>query len=383
MRSGGILILPLHGESYTGDGVGTLPSDSEPIPMSARNQPLEELHDRLLESGGHALLIQTAFLGDVILSTPLARAFKQAFPRAELHTLTLPQTAVVMKPWAEQLLTIDKRDRTRLKEAWEKTAAVIKDAHYDLALIPHRSWRSGRLASTAVIPVRIGFQRGSGAWFHTHRQPYQRNLYEGRRSLSILNPLIETADTGLPELQPSVEDFQVVDGFLRDLSLQNENFAVIAPGSVWFTKRWPEEHYRRLTQLLEREHGLPVTAIGGEEDRDLCVRIVSRPETCLAGRLNIMQSAALVSRARFIISGDTAPAHIATAVGTRQIIIYGSTVPEFGFAPPVETCRTAQISLWCRPCTDHGRHHCPKFGSLDCLKGISPEGVLKVARDWL
>jgi heptosyltransferase-2 len=116
---------------------------------------------------------------------------------------------------------------------------------------------------------------------------------------------------------------------------------------------------------------------------EVCKQIAVEPKFNLAGRLSMMQFAALASQATLLISGDSAPAHVATAMLINQIVIFGSTSPWFGFMPPTDKARFVEVKLWCRPCTSHGRRMCPLFNKKTCLERIVPLRVAQVAEELL
>lgn len=348
-----------------------------------KNEQLDKIRSKLTSGQGKILVIQTAFLGDVILVTPLLRSIKSAFPNARLTVVVIPECADVLDGLADVIIPFDKREKSGRRNRWHDLIDRLRKEKFDVAFIPHRSFRSGLTAYKAGIPCRIGFKRGWASLFHTHSAVYQFNLYEGLRNLSLLDVLSSHDDNGIPELNITGRESDTTDELLAELGLKEGEFAVLAPGSVWTSKRWSVDNYRQVSRRLEQEFSLPVLAIGGDGDKQVCSAVVSRPEHNTAGMLTVLGSAAVIARARFIISGDSAPAHLATATGTKQVIIFGSTSPRFGFAPPVPTARFVQTSLWCRPCSNHGRNFCPRFGSYRCLSLISPEMVINEVHDWL
>ena len=351
--------------------------------MTLGTTHLRELTSKLEAGGGKILVIQTAFFGDVILLTPLLRAIKKAFPASSITALTIPETASLLREWVDETITFDKRDRNQKSANWNSLVAQIRSERFDLALVPHRSLRSGITAWKGGISFRIGFDRSAGSWFHSLKVPYPFGLYEGSRNLELLRSLAEVTDDGLPALHPPPEDTRLVDALLESLDLQHRKFVVIAPASVWLTKRWPSRFYRSLSQNLADRYQLPTVSVGSVADADQCSNTVVRPEYNLAGRLTLLQTCALMTRARLVVSGDSAPAHLATAAGVNQLIIFGSTIPRFGFAPPVGRARTMGRDLWCRPCTDHGRNLCPNPAGMKCLNGIHPDEVLTRIEDWV
>ncbi|MDP8240052.1 MAG: glycosyltransferase family 9 protein [Candidatus Hatepunaea meridiana] len=347
------------------------------------NQLINKTLEKLSSGTGKILVIQTAFLGDVILVTPLLRSIRNTFPNSQLSVVVIPQCTDVLQSQADQIIVFDKRNRSMIKEKWNELVNKIRYEKFDVAFIPHRSLRSGLTAYKAGIPCRIGFKRGAGSFYHTHKVRYRFNEYEGNRNLRLIELLTKHSYNGLPELFPTHQNEETADKILDRLGLVSNEFIVFAPGSVWTSKRWLIKHYQELSARFEKEYSLQVLTIGGGEDREICASVVSRPERNLAGELSPLGSAAIVARARFFISGDSAPAHIATAMGTRQVIIFGSTSPRFGFVPPVSTARIIQTKLWCRPCSNHGRNYCINWGSYKCLKMVTPDFVIDAVNDWV
>ena len=230
----------------------------------------------------------------------------------------------------------------------------------------------------------IGFDRSEGRCLFKNLVRYDESIHEIDRNLSLLRPLgIEPPVHVMPRVYPSVSDKRYIDSFLEGLSVgKTKGLVALAPGTVWNTKRWPKEKFAELCrQLSSYRYGSIL--IGGREDVALCGEIASLAKVegvfNAAGRLSLLQSAELLRRCGLIIANDSAPVHLAMAVGTPVLVIFGATVPEFGFAPcgprdvVVET-----IGLPCRPCSIHGGKKCP-IGTFDCMRFISSERVLREA----
>ncbi len=335
-----------------------------------------------LESGRKGILIlQTAFLGDVILATPLIKGIKRVFPKARLTVVVIPQCRELVEGLCDQVITIDKKSGG--SSAWSAITLQIADSNIGIAFIPHRSFRSGRLVKDTGVPVRIGFAKGGGRFFHTLALPYEYGIYEGHRNLSLLTPFTSGQFDPLPEIK--IEDHAVerIQSKMAELNLSPSQFVVIAPSSIWKTKAWPPGHYREYCELIKRKYDLHCVAVGSMADNAVCAQSVLSPELNLAGQLSLIESAALMRYARLVVSGDSAAAHLATVVKSRQLIIFGSTAPRFGFSPPSTNARCLGLDLLCRPCTDHGRQKCPLYRYALCLQNISPEMVLETTNDWL
>ncbi|MBT7788013.1 MAG: glycosyltransferase family 9 protein [Calditrichaeota bacterium] len=342
------------------------------------------LKNRLINEQCRILIIQTAFIGDVILMTSLIRAVRNHFPKSIITALTLPGSAPIIQNQVDSVIKFDKHDKQNRRKNWDETLRRVKDSQFDLALIPHRSFRSGLLASKAGIPTRIGFSRGSGSIFHTIKVKYPKNLYEGERNLRLLDPLSIIECSGLPHLVPSESDNQTVSDIHMKLSLNAGKYAVIAPGSIWFTKRWPADYYAELVTTFQEKANLNTLVVGGKEDQLLGNDVQINKEFNLSGKLSLMESAALIRDSAFLIAGDSAPSHLATAMGSRQIIIFGSTSPKFGFAPDTENAKIIEAkNLWCRPCTNHGRRQCPLWTKFRCMREITPNDIFRHVEAWI
>jgi len=331
--------------------------------------------------------VQTAFIGDVILTTPLARVLKQWNPAIHLSFLVIPATQELLQhnPFVDEILRYDKRGRERGLLALGRLIGRLRRLAYETALLPHRSFRTALIALGAHIPIRIGFKREWASLFYTHRIPYRLGIHEVQRNLSLLAPLgIRSPDWVKPDIFPTQEDWRVVTKVLGLGEGNPEPPVALAPGSIWATKRWPKERFAQLARLLTRE-GHRVVCIGGQEDMALCEEICQAAGmgvVNLAGRLSLRQSAALIARCRLLISNDSAPVHMAVAMNTPVLALFGPTVPHFGFYPYGERNRILERSLPCRPCSPHGGDKCP-LGTFDCMRGITVDEVLENVRQML
>lgn len=335
----------------------------------------------------HVLIIQTAFIGDVVLTTPLIRATKACLPGARLDVLVIPAAKNLLDnhPDVAQVLSYDKRQAQKgLRQLW-RLGCRLRQQQYNLVLSPHRSLRSAILASMTGAKHRIAFATSAGAWLFTTRIPYRADWHEVARNLALLTPLGCQTSSERPRLFPSEADFNRIAPLLQKSSTANsENRIAMAPGSVWATKKWPTDYFIQLARALVQmdQH---IYLVGGPEDADLCADIAGRVGAGIdntAGQLTLLQSAALIQRCRVLISNDSAPQHLGVAVETPVVTIFGSTVPGFGFAPFGERNRVVETDLSCRPCGIHGHRKCP-LGTLDCMRKVLPHQVLTVVRQVL
>ena len=324
-----------------------------------------------------SLVVQTAFLGDVVLTTPLLTAL--AARHGPTDVITTPAAAPLLEghPAVRQVIPYDKRGRDRGWRGLRTLAARLAAARYERAYLPHRSLRTAVLARLARIPVRVGFHDG---WPFLYTE-VKRHPATGHAIDRLLALADAPAAQYPPRLHPSGPDAQAAEALLAGGGIgPREPFVALAPGSIWGSKRWP--HYPALArQLIGRVH---VVVVGGPEDAGLGEEIVrtvqeghGRSKTVNAcGRLTLRASAALIARAAVLVTNDSAPLHLASAMETPIVALFGPTIPEFGFGPISPRDVTLGVQgLACRPCSRHGPARCP-LGHHRCLRDLGPEVVL-------
>ncbi|MCU0373397.1 MAG: glycosyltransferase family 9 protein, partial [Ignavibacteria bacterium] len=182
-----------------------------------------------------------------------------------------------------------------------------------------------------------------------------------------------------PELYPDESDIKEVDKIFSGLNIRNGRGVICAaPGSVWFTKRFPAEKYVSLFNRLDIRDYV-ILLIGDTNDYSVCEKIKYHSTNNniynYAGKLSIMQSAELIKRSSLLLTNDSAPLHIANAVSTDVIAFFGSTVREFGFYPYGKRDYVFEVGgLKCRPCTNHGKDYC-RIKTFDCMNNISDKNI--------
>jgi heptosyltransferase-2 len=332
------------------------------------------------------LVLQTAFVGDVILTLPLLQLLHERFPESRITALTIPAAEGVLAnhPAVTCVIVYDKRGAESGLRGLMRMASRLRAAGIDAALIPHRSLRSALLCRLAGIPVRVGFDISSGRFLLTHRVRYVTTDHEIQRNLGLAVPLgVPPPGLRFPRLFPSPADRLSVDAFIRgcfgkDAVVHTPPCIAVAPGSVWNTKRWPESNFISLMRYLLNA-GWHVVLVGGAGDRDLCSRVCAAARdprlADASGRFSLLESADLIGRCAALVSNDSAPVHMAVAMRIPVVAIYGPTLPSFGFAPLGSRDRVVDTAgLRCRPCSVHGGRRCP-IGTFDCMNEISPARV--------
>jgi lipopolysaccharide heptosyltransferase II len=333
------------------------------------------------------LVFQTAFLGDLVLSIPLIEGIHRVWPNALIDVIVKKGNESLLNdhPLINEVISYDKRGKARGLKGLAGIIRTVKSKSYDLVISPHRSFRTALINFISGIKTRVGYKDHPGTRLYTKRVFRDIDLHEVARNMSLLENLELTAELSRPEL-PKIEKYVQESSDWIDNNLPGKNHIItIAPGSVWATKRWPQEHWITLVGMLIDNSQSKIVIIGGPEDNALAEIIAdSHPENVFsaAGKMSIYGSAELIRQSSLIISGDTAPLHLGVAVDTPVLAIFGPTVPEFGFGPTGDSDRIVGLNIDCRPCAIHGTKRCP-LQHHDCMKKLSPQMVFDVALSML
>src|SRR2546425_10994481 len=327
---------------------------------------------------GPALVIQTAFLGDVVLTTPLFEAL--AARHGPVDVVTPPAAAPLIEthPAVRRVIPYDKNGRDRGLAGLLRLARSLRAERYECAYLPHRSLRTALAAWLARIPQRVGFDDGWRSLYTDVR----RRAKQGHEIDRVLALAGVAAHRARPRLHVTLADHAATEGFLREHAIP-ERFVALAPGSIWGSKRWP--YYRELAERLAERAGIVV--VGAAEDARLAAEIteaVARAggrAVSGCGRLSVRQSVEAIRRAAVLVTNDSAPLHFGQAVDTPTVAIFGSTAPSFGFGPRGPRDQVVELDgVPCRPCSPHGPPRCP-LGHHLCMKSLSVQDVLQAIEE--
>ncbi len=336
------------------------------------------------------LVIQTAFLGDVILTLPLLRMLRGMPDVRSLAILTTPTGAEFMRTQdaVDRIVVYDKRGTDAGFRGFMRTVDDLRRCGFALAVVPHRSFRSALMPLLALVPDRVGFDESGGRLFLTKRVPYRSKPHEVER-LAALGRACGAPDPGrvlgLSVLVPA-SGLSELSGALRSRGVGDaERIIVAAPGSKWATKRWEPSRFGLSLAELSREFALRpvVTGAAGEEDAGGAAASAAGPDAVdLTGSLSMAGWIALLGRADLVLSNDSAAAHVAVGAGTPVVAVFGPTVPAQGFAPYSERSRVVEAPLDCRPCGRHGSQVC-RLGTDECMEAVKVEEVVAAGRELL
>lgn len=316
-----------------------------------------------------SLVVQTSFLGDMVLTTAL---IEELAARGPVDAVATPASAPLLanNPSVRQVIVYDKRRAARGIRGFRRMAGEMRASGADAVYLAQGSVRSAALAFATGAATRVGFATSAGRALYTHAIPYRRDLHHAARLWQLAGADGEpTAARIRPRLYPGVVERAAVDAVLAGAADDGRPLVALAPGSVWGTKRWP--YYADLARELGGVARLVV--VGSADDRPLAAQIAAAagPRTVDAtGALSLLASAELIGRCRVLVTNDSAPQHLASAMGTATLAVFGPTVPEFGFGPLAPLSLILEHgALDCRPCDKHGPPVCP-LGHWRCMREL-------------
>lgn len=311
----------------------------------------------------------------MILTTPL---LSELAARGPVDVVTTPAAGALLAnhPAIREIIPFDKRGAESGIGGALRLASRLRRAKYDAAYLAQGSVRSGALALAARIPRRVGFDTSAGRWLYTERVAHRGDEHHAVRLWRLAAGSAAIPLAIRPRLYPGAAQQAAVDAFLASVPRDGAKLVALAPGSIWGTKRWP--YFPSLAKRLAGLYRLVV--IGGGADAALAADIAAAagPERVIdaTGRLSLLESAALIERCAALVTNDSAPLHLASAMGTPTVAIFGPTVPAFGFGPLAPQRVIAEITtLDCRPCSSHGPQVCP-LGHFKCMKDLDAQRVL-------
>jgi heptosyltransferase-2 len=319
------------------------------------------------------LIIQTAFIGDVVLATALIENIRAAHPDATIDFLVRKgnEDLLLGHPQLRKVLIWVKKEKKMANLL--KLLRAIRKEKYDRVINVQRYAATGILTAFSGAKERIGFDKNPLSFLFTHKVSH---TFEAEHETERNHRLIEHLVSGpvmKPKLYPSAADYQKIMQCLAT------PFITISPASVWFTKQYPPLQWASFINQVPDD--FTIYLLGGRDDRSLGEAIIqmtsSKSPVNLCGELSYLQSAELMKHARMNYVNDSAPMHFASAVNAPVTAVYCSTVPSFGYGPlsDIKFIVERPGHLYCRPCGLHGYSACPE-GHFKCAVDIRDQQLL-------
>lgn len=305
------------------------------------------------------LIIQTAFIGDVILATPIVEKLHKFYPDAQIDFLLRKGNENLLKnhPYVSNILIWNKKENKN--ENLFKIIKLVRAKKYDHIVNLQRFASTGIITAFSGAKIKVGFHKNPFSFLFTRRIKHEigNGKHEIERNIELISEITDNS-VFKPKLYPSDEDFQIVSQY------KMQPYICLAPTSVWFTKQFPENKWIDLINKTESKYHIYL--IGGSDDKIACENIISECNISnisnLCGKLTFLQTSALIANATMNFVNDSAPMHLASAMNAPTTAIFCSTIPDFGFGPLSDHSKIVETEekLDCRPCGLHGYKKCPE-----------------------
>ena len=327
------------------------------------------------------LIIQTAFIGDVVLATALAEKLHVYYPHSQIDFLVRKGNESLLDghPFVKKIWVWDKKKNKSLNLI--KLAIQVRSEAYDDVINVQRFFSSGILTLLSGAKNTRGFATNPLSAFFRLVKPHSISadgkLHEVARNQQLICDITDE-HYAKPRLYPSAADEEKV----KDLVTQP--YICCAPGSVWFTKRYPITHWIAFLQQIPQN--LNVYFIGAKTDIELVDELIvasgNKKAENWCGKLSFLESTALMGKSDMNFVNDSAPLHFASAINAPVTALFCSTVPAFGFGPLSDRSIMMETpeKLTCRPCGVHGWKKCP-LNHFKCGYTILPERLVAIVNE--
>ena len=328
------------------------------------------------------LIIHIAFIGDIVLSTPLIKKIKDTYPDSDITYVTTPSGEAILKnnPHLNNIIVYDKRGEHKgISGVW-LLGKRLRYENFNMVITPHRYLRSSILSWLSRSPIRKGYDIASGSCLFTEKIKYDRTKHEIEKLLSFVAP--ENKKRYEIELYPGEKEKMKGDNLWKENLLEDKKVVVLAPGSKWFTKQWPVEYFNKLAESLKKLSNVRLIVVGGKDEINLPIEKENIID--MRGKTSLLELADILSRADVVVTNDSSPIHIASAFKKPRIFaLFGPTIEKFGFFPWSLNSKVFQVDgLKCRPCGIHGGKSCPEK-HFKCMRDILPEEVFNEIKEYL
>jgi len=273
-------------------------------------------------------------IGDQILFFPTLDDLKRSYPNAEIDVIVEPQAkgAYRVSRSVNEVLTFDFKDRNGLAD-FGNLLGTIRDREYDAAIALGRRWSIGLLLWMSGIPIRLGYQANAGRWFFTNTVPLKTEQYAAYmyhdllQGFGITSPCPE-ADLSLPK-----QDIDWAEGEQKRLEITESGYILIHGGSSQLAQSqgidtiYPVQKWQQIIEdIQQKQPNLPIVMLQLPEDTEWISAIrQANPGLKVTAPADIGKSAAIIAGANLMLCTDSAPMHLAVAVGTYTIALFGPT----------------------------------------------------------
>lgn len=334
------------------------------------------------------LVIKMSAIGDVILSVPSLRAIRARYPDARIKVLVSLSSRDVLDgcPYIDDRIVCDFKGKHKGIIGLWKLADQIRKESFEIVVDLQNNRKSHILAALSLAPLRYGYNNRKLSFLLNRRikndAPYLDPIEHQFRTLRMAG--VKAVDKRLA-LWPSASDEGRIKKFLEENWVKESQRLVginVRASSRWLSKNWPAAHLVELCDRLAKEYNARVILTGTAEDAEFAEAIArtakSKPVVA-AGKTTIMELAALIKRFKVFLTPDSAPMHMASAMGRPLVALFGATDPARHVAPSencVVLCKAGELR--CSPCY---KPECRK--RVNCMRKITVDEVLGAMKDSL
>ena len=336
------------------------------------------------------LIIKPSSLGDIVHALPAAAALRRLYPVAALTWLVKPEWSEILEgnPGIDEIVILPTSARR-----WLQTVRLLRAKRFDLVVDLQGLLRSGLLAWLTGARIRVGYAAArEGSWvFYTHRVPLPvakapwrlLDLHAVDRNLAVVASLGSEVRNPQFSIASFPSDQLATEAWLREAGVQpGDQLVAIAPVDRRGVRSWPLERFVAAASALGRMHGVRIVLVGASADDMMSARFraaVGDKLVDLLGKTRVRQLGALLRRVNLLIANDSAPIHIAAAVGTPVLALFGPT-NHVRARPYGEGHVVLRTGISCSPCE---KLTCANPNQYECLTAISVTDVVETARTML
>lgn len=339
------------------------------------------------------LIIRLSSIGDIVLTSPILRILRNFLPDSRIDFLIRREYTELIK-FNPNINNVIEFDTSQGLKGLYFIANEIKNNQYDLILDLHNNLRSNYIKFFSKAKFYTINKRTIKRFLLVK---FKINLY--RDTIFAVDKYLETIKfLKLKNDNKGLDLFYTDDiklkseEIIKHLPVQDYDFLIgVAPSAKHYTKIWPAEKYIELLTMIIQHFNAFVFLFGSQNEAEYINQINNAVKTKvnknsivnMAGKLSLLETAALMDKCKVIITNDTGLMHIAAARKRKIVAIFGSTVKEFGFFPyGTESIVVENNNINCRPCTHIGRDSCPKL-HLKCLNDITVDMVYNAYKNIL
>ena len=328
------------------------------------------------------LITKLGAVGDLVLAVPSFRMVRKRFPNAHISLLVESKLLSLVQrcPYLDELIAFD---RSRPREQWKrlfKLGKRLRDRSFDLSIDLQNNWRTHSLAFLARIPKRFGYKRGMAGFLLTHPVVFwDKSLGPVEHQFQVLKR------TGVMKFEDAIElwsepadETYILDKLAEakfNASKRRVGF-VLGASPRWPTKQWPVGYFLELAERLVTKFDCQIVLLGTREGQELAQifdQARLKQVLNLVGKTTLAQLVSLIKQLDVIVTGDTAPLHMASAFATKIVALFGPTDPK-RHMPPGDDHIALVKHIPCQPCYSGT---CANAEKLQCLREIGVEEVLE------